>query len=195
MSHLLYLLIIPLVRFLIHINHWYFLHRVLKKHDMWLSGLANDSSKEKKSLSSDAANWISSHTTEITRVYELTGRGQPLESFMDAAGYGFVQQKQLNVLENLLFQNRELLYKARDRLQMAEGYFLTNAKQSLNPLFWLEILFFLPKAIFSASGLESSNKVMDISLKVAQVIYWLLIVYAFIFKPELFNFLFDHKVS
>jgi hypothetical protein len=195
MNHLLYLLFIPLGRFLININHWYFLNRVIKKHILWLKGLPDKASDLEKQQSKESAEWIESNTAEITRVYELTGRGKPLHSFMDAAGYGFVKQQQLNLLENLLFQNTELLQQARSRLLFAKGYFLTNAKQSLNPLFWLEVLFFLPKAIFSASGIESSSKVMDIGLKIAQIIYWLLIIYAFIFKPELFNFIFDHKIA
>lgn len=195
MNHLLYLLVIPLGRFLININHWYFLHRVIEKHNLWLEGLSSNATEDEKLQSRKSADWINSNTAEIIRVYKLTGKEQPLQSFMDAAGYGYVQQKQLNLLENLLFQNTELLQQARDRLFIAKGYFLTSAKQSLNPLFWLEILFFLPKAIFSASGLESSSKVMDIGLKIAQIIYWLLIVYTFIFRPEFFNFIFDHKIT
>lgn len=195
MGHLKYLLLIPVLRFLININHWYFIYRVIGKHNIWLNGLPDNASEKDKELSSKAGSWINSHIAEITRVYELTGRGKPLRSFMDPIGYGHIQQKQLNLLENLLFQNTELLKEARDILFIAKGYFLTNAIQSLNPLFWLEILFFLPKAIFSAAGLESSNKVMDMGLKIAQIIYWLLIVYTFIFKPEFFNFIFDHKIT
>lgn len=171
------------------------MRRVIANHDQWLAGLADDSSEETKRKATSASRWLQQNTLEVTRVYLRTGRGEPVETFMDPVGYGHVQQKQLNVLDNLMYQNKEILQRARDCLYIAKGHFITQAKQSLNPLYWLEVVFFLPSSLVSASGIEATGKVAEIGVKIAQILYWLAIVGAFIFKPELFEFLFAHAKS
>ncbi|EKO3608673.1 hypothetical protein M6C35_003655 [Vibrio metschnikovii] len=192
MEKLYLLLLIPAFRFLININNWWFVKKVLKKHDVYIQGVFDEASQEEKVASNDAANWIRGKTLEITRVYSLTGRDQPIESYMDTAGYGHVQQKRLNILENLLFQNSDVIQQGRSCLEIAKGYFWTNAMHSINPIYWIEVIFFLPKVIMSASGIDATNKIADIGVKVVQILYWLAVVAAFIFKPEIFNFLLDN---
>jgi hypothetical protein len=186
------LLIIPAVRFLINFNNWWFIKRVLNKHNIYIDGLFDGATEKEKIASEISASWIRGKTIEISRVYGLTGRGQPLETFMDTVGYGHVQQKSLNILENILFQNNEVMQRGRNCLEIAKGHFWTNALQSINPMYWLEVIFFLPKAVVSASGIDATNKLADIGLKITQILYWAVIVAAFIFKPELFNFLLDN---
>jgi hypothetical protein len=186
------LLIVPLVRFSININNWWFVRRVLQKHDEYLCGVFDEATPAEKEKSEKAASWIRGKTLEITRVYGLTGREQPVESFMDQAGYGHVQQKSMNILENLLFHNQECMQRGRSCLDIAKGYFWTNAVHSINPLYWLEVIFFLPKAIVSASGIETTSKVAEIGLKLTQILYWGAIISAFLFKPELFSFLLEN---
>ncbi|WP_115718826.1 hypothetical protein [Gallaecimonas mangrovi] len=192
MFKLLVLLLFPISRFLINLNNWNFMRRVIKKHDEWLAGLGNDAPEKDKAKAQKAAEWIQENTTEIGRVFKLTGREIPVESYMDGVGYGYVQKNRLNILDNLLFQNTDILQRGRSLLHIAKGHFLANAKLSLNPLYWLEVLFFLPKSIVSASGIEVTTKMAEVGVKVAQIIYWLAIVGAFLFKPELFSFLYDH---
>lgn len=168
------------------------MRRVINHHNNWLAGLgeAVDTAASKKAQKSSY--WLQTNTLEITRIYLRTGREKPTETFMEPVGYGHVQQQNLNVLDNLMYRNQHILSRARTCLFLAQGHFLTQAKQSLNPIYWLEIVFFLPSSLVSASGIETTGKVAEIGLKVAQIIYWLAIVAAFIFKPDIFEFLYTH---
>lgn len=195
MDNFLLLLIIPLIRFLINIKNWFFVRRVLKKHDEFILGAFDGANDLEKKISTKAATWIRGRTSEITRVYSLTGREQPIETFMEGIGYSRVQQKKLNILENLLFLNEDVISSGRSCLEVAKGFFWTNAINSVNPLYWLEVIFFLPKAIVSASGVDTTNKLADIGLKISQILYWAIIVWAFIFKPELFSFLKENATT
>jgi hypothetical protein len=192
MNSTLLILLIPLARFLININYWNFMRRVINHHNDWLAGFdeAVDTLAGEKAQRS--SHWLQTNTLEITRIYLRTGREKPTETFMEPVGYGHVQQRNLNVLDNLMYPNQRILNRARDCLFLAKGHFLTQAKQSLNPIYWLEIVFFLPSSLVSASGIETTGKVTEIGLKVAQIIYWLAIVAAFIFNPGVFEFLYTH---
>lgn len=185
MSNFAFLLIIPILKFLINLSHWNFIRRVINHHNDWLAGLSDSSDENTKKTSKKAAEWIQAHTDEITRVYLRTGRKKPIESFMEPIGYGSVQEQRLNVLDNLLYQNEQILRRARDCLFIAKGYFLTQTKQSLNPIYWLEILFYLPSSLVSASGIETTSKFAEAGIKIAQLIYWALIVLLVLTRPDI----------
>lgn len=192
MDTFLLLILIPVGRFLINANHWYFLWKALNKHTDYIKQFGDDPSEDIKSASEEAAEWITLNTNEIKRLVKKAGVANPVRQFMEPAGYGHVAQQAFSTLDNLLFQNTDILKEARHFLAVARGHYKTQALQSINPIYWLEVVFFLPKALVSASGLESTNKAADVALKISQVLYWLAIVWAFIYKPELFNFLLEH---
>ncbi len=55
---LLILIGIPLVLFLINMNHWYYLRRVLRQHDRYIAGVSKNASTELKESSKKAAEWL-----------------------------------------------------------------------------------------------------------------------------------------
>lgn len=193
MKEILLILLIPAVRFIVNINNWYYLHNVIKKHDEWVQGVVKNATDEDEKKAKAAATWIQVNTSKINRVVKLSGREAPIRSFMDAVGYGHVQEKQINLLDNLLFQNREVLSGARNVLHVAKGHFYTNAISSLNPIFWLETIFFLPRSIASASGIELTNKLTELAVNSLQMLYWLTLILIIIFRPELFDFILTQK--
>ena len=170
----LYLLIIPAVFFLININDWYYLRTVMQKHDVLIQGFCDDATTSDKELANQAGAWLVANQTEIKRRVLKAGLHGPNVQAMEPAGYGFVQSHSYNVLDNLIVNNIEILQQARQTITVAQGHFLTNAKLSLSPLRWIEILVFLPKQIVGATGIDVSSKVADIALKLIQIVYWLI---------------------
>lgn len=171
----LYLLVIPAVFFLININDWYYLRTVMQKHDVFIEGLYDNASTSVKELANHAGDWLIANQTEIKRRVLKAGLHGPTLQEMEPAGYGFVQPKSYNVLDNLTANNNDILQRARQTIIVAQGHFLINAKLSLSPLRWVEILVFLPKQIVGASGINVSSKVADIALKLIQIMYWLIV--------------------
>ena len=192
MNTIYLLLLIPAARFLINLNNWYFMYRVMSNHEEYTSIFGNDKKEEIKQKSEKAAVWITSNLTDIKERVEKAGIQNPIRQVMENAGYGHVAPTSFTTLDNMLFQNTEILKEVRYLITMAKGYYWSQMIKSINPIFWLEIVFFLPKSILSASGIESSNKIADIALKAVQVIYWLAVVWVLIFKPEIFLLLIGH---
>ncbi|MAO39375.1 MAG: hypothetical protein CMK70_03865 [Pseudohongiella sp.] len=186
MSDWLYLLLIPLVRFLININGWFYLRTVLEKHRVYLYGaIQSNPSPADKNSSDNAARWITANMTEIKSKVSKAGLQPSVKSFMEPIGYGHVQQQQLNVLDNLLFLNKEIVAEACRCIEMAKGHYYVQAMSSLSPVYWAEIIFYLPRYLISASGIDTTSKVVDVFSKVSQIFYWLVIVVIILFKPEL----------
>tara|TARA_R110001592_G_scaffold361737_1_gene673323 strand:+ start:798 stop:1385 length:588 start_codon:yes stop_codon:yes gene_type:complete len=191
MELLILLLLIPIVRGLIFFFDWRYLVKVCDKHSLYLKGVGDSATDEAKEISGKASDWITEHTTEIKRRVEKSGINNPVHSFMDAKGYGYVGQEQMSTLDNLLYLNQNIQSSAVTVLKRSRGHFRNEAIKSINPLFWLETLFFLPKAIVSASGIDASSKLADTGLKVTQIIYWLVILGAVVANPDLLKVLIE----
>ena len=187
----IFLLLIPVIRGLIFFFDWRYLVEVCDKHNLYLKGVGESATDEAKEASGKASDWITEHATEIKRRVEKSGIQNPVHSYMDAKGYGYVGQEQISTLDNLLYLNETIQNSAVMILKKARGHFRNEAIKSLNPLFWLETLFFLPKAIVSASGIDASSKLADTGLKVTQIIYWLVILGAVIANPDLLKVLIE----
>lgn len=162
------------------------------KHKLYLQGVGESATEDAKNTSDKASEWITEHTTEIKRRVKKSGIQNPVHSYMDAKGYGYVGQENISTLDNLLYLNQQIQSSAVTVLKRARGHFRNEAVKSINPLFWLETLFFLPKAIVSASGIDASSKLADTGLKVTQIIYWLIILGAIITNPDLLKVLIEN---
>jgi len=186
----IFILLVPVCRVLINLDGWRYLSKAKRKHHEYIMGIPNRASSEVKTKAKAAANWLTSNLTEIKRKVKAAGVQNPKRSYMEAAGYGFAVQQSMTALDNILFHNEEVLLSASHTLSLAAGSYKTRAIQSVNPLYWLEVLFFLPKQIVSASGIDVSSKVADITLKVVQIIYWVAVVAALVLNPGVFKALF-----
>lgn len=178
------ILLIPLARLLVNLHAYMYLSRALRKHVAYVGGMADNSEHNKKHASNEASQWLTENLSEIKKRVKQAGVDNPTKTFMEPAGYGHVAPQLMSVLDNLLFQNKEVLGKAHHTMQLAAGYYKVEAIKSINPLFWLEVLIFLPKQLISAAGLEVTSKAAEITLKVVQIVYWTLIVLAILLQPE-----------
>jgi hypothetical protein len=185
METFIFILLIPIIRGLIFFFDWRYLAKVYDQHHLYLQGAFDSSSPEAREISRTAGDWLTENSTEIKRRVEKSGISNPTHTFMEAKGYGFAGQEQMTTLDNLLYLNKNIQSSAIEVLKRARGHFKNEALRSINPAFWLETIFFLPKAIISASGINTSSKLADIALKITQVVYWVIILTAVIFNPEL----------
>jgi len=181
MEYWLLIIAIPLLLSLINLNHWYFFRTVIKKHNEYISGITKISTDDENIISREASHWITSNLTEIKRRIKRAGVNIPVKSFMEPAGYGFVSQQSMSVIDNILFQNLDVLQQARAVLELTKGYYLSQAKLCLNPLHWAEIIIYLPRELVKASGIEITSKISDLVIKILQLVYWLSLIAAYYF--------------
>ncbi len=179
-----FLLAIPLLRFLVNFNHYWYLRTVLKRHDIFIDGIVEDKPEKVKNSSRKARNWIQENQIEIKKRVLNTGLNDQMESYMEPLGLGFAQKQQVGALDNLLLLNTDILKSARQLIERAEGYYKTQAFLSLSPLFWIEMIVFLPREMFKLAGFNSSAKSFQILEKTIQIFYW---VISIIYTIKLLN--------
>ena len=173
---LFYLLIIPLIRFLININNFIYLRTALIKQRQYIEGRVNENDERKKRIGQKAGDWVQAHQIEIKRRVLNTGVQDQFESYMEPLGLGYGQKQSLSALDNLLFMNTKILETSREILTRAKGHYKVQAFLSLNPLFWIEIIVFLPREVFKMAGLESESKGYKNSVNILQIVYWLVMI-------------------
>ena len=174
MEKLLYLLIIPFVRFLININHYLYLKKAIHKHDQFIAGeICGENEIKKKRIGQKAGNWIQENQLEIKKRTLNTGIQDQYQSYMEPLGLGSVQRQSMSALDNLLFLNTEILQSARQILKTAKGHYKVQAFLSFSPLFWVELMIFLPRELLKMVGFEIKSKGSQNITNVIQLLYWI----------------------
>ena len=143
---------------------------------MFLEGQKEGVSERVKKCSRKDRAWLQDNQLEIKNRVLNAGLNDQTESFMEPLGLGYAEKRQRGALDNLLLLDTDILASARELMGRARGYYKTQAWLSLSPLFWLEMLIFLPREIIKLAGFKSSSKLFQISVKLIQVVYWIISV-------------------
>ena len=105
-----------------------------------------------------------------------------------ADDFGYVNHGSVNLFDNLSYVG--FVSEANLPLHVAKyfsqciGIYKTRLKNVLNPIIWIETFIYLPKMIFVYLGFlnSDSSKMLDVPLKIAQLIYWCLLCYLLFIK-------------
>lgn len=104
-------------------------------------------------------------------------------------GYGQIASANASVFDNILNQREDVARMAMSSLLEAKGNYWSRFINSINPLYWMRIILFLPKSILSYLGVESDRVIV----KILQLIYWFIgVICTFalaVFPDEIKNFI------
>lgn len=183
-------LAIVLIRFILNYSKYLFLKKAITKHDIFARSHFKNASESDKKDGEKAGSWLEARLIEISKSVLNAGIHDIVHSFMKPVGYNHVQEQKMSVLENLLYyKDVNTLLQANDLMRRAKGYYWFESIKSINPIFWIEFIVFLPKEIvnYFASGNESKS--LSIVTKIIQLLYWIasLIVIFITNKAEITN--------
>ena len=149
-----------------------YMRRALRKHNIFIDGIGTDVSEELKTSSEKAAAWINENQLEIKKIIMESGLEDQIISWKESMGLGFANTKKMSTIDNLTISNPKILGSGQMALSRAKGYYKHQAIKSFNPIFWVELVVFLPKEIVSFTGLKSEKKSFLLTLNFVQLIYW-----------------------
>ena len=131
-----------------------------------------------------------SHKNQIINYIKYAGIKDRYIPVVQAVGYGHVASSSVSILDNFLNNRQDIASNAMNCLLEAKGNYWSRFINSFNPFYWLRIILFLPRYLFSYLGLKEEN----IIIKIFQIIYWLLaIIFTFllaVFPEEIKKFIF-----
>ena len=136
-------------------------------------------------LAQDNASWdFVQRQSEVKDLLVKSGVGNPTLPRVEALGLGQVLNHNLNVIDNMVTNDQEIVQHMVHLFYMAEGTFSFRIRQSINPIFWLETIIFLPSLILGFVGVPSTSSLS----KIANIAVWLLGAAGFVFSlPDFYD--------
>lgn len=156
LSNLLFLFIVVcIIKFSINLFKYYRLKYLLKKYREYLKN----------------PNWeFAQYKLEIARLFKNTGIKEIGVSISENVGYGNLKVHTLSVLDNIVNRNEKVVNIVTETFYSSIGYYKSRFIETINPLFWIEFLLFVPKNIASYIGFKTDNMIANIF----QITYWIL---------------------
>ena len=116
--------------------------------------------KYTEDLAQEIPNWnFVRRTTETKDLLEKSGVGTPTLQRFEAVGGGYGREKVLDVLDNMMMNDNEVATHMIHLFHMAEGAFSFRIIQSINPIYWLETVVFLPSLILEFVGISRTSSI------------------------------------
>lgn len=146
-----------------------------------------------KNFSSDTSEKMNamSHKNQIINYIKYAGVKDKYIPIVQPVGYGKLASSTVSVLTNISINRQDIASNAMDCLLEAKGNYWSRFINSFNPFYWLRLIIFIPKYIFSYLGLKEESAL----IKIFQLIYWLLAVIftslLSVFPEEIKNFIFS----
>lgn len=127
-----------------------------------------------KNYSDDTTEKMSAmaHKTQIINYIKNAGVKDKVIPVTQSLGYGKLASASVSVLENILNSRQDIAQIVFECLLEAKGNYWSRFINSFNPFYWLRIIIFIPKYIFSYLGLKEESFV----IKNFQLIYWFIAV-------------------
>lgn len=169
MLKLLWLLLIPLIFFILNLSKWIRTNRFSTNYQMfWL----NRSHMKMKNIKDKKQEIISLLQEANIKPFEIT--------ITEPSGYGFASHSPTSSFDNLFYDSDAFVRYNMQALQQAKEVYRQRMFTSINPISWLEILLFLPQNILKYMGLPPKS----LASRILNVIYWVMgIVVAIINEP------------
>ncbi len=165
--------IIIFLKLVLNASKFYQISRYLKKYEDYVKAVANKSEEDTWKYVQDQSSIIS-----LLKGAEITDSRLPYVEDV-ASGYGgaFVRKGTFSIMENIFSVRADVVAVTTHMFNVAIGYYKARTLESVNPLYWLELIVFLPKKI-----MEHLNFQHDPTKKILQVIYWIIMLFFFVFE-------------
>jgi hypothetical protein len=100
-------------------------------------------------------------------------------------GYGYIVSANVSSFKNMQFLGSDVVPIIDMAFNQASTIFKQNIVDAINPLYWLDLVVFLPKHITYYLNIPSDN----IGVKILQIIWWILNLTFLLFKDYTIQFL------
>jgi len=135
-------------------------------------------------LTKDTRIPIAEERAQVIRLFKEAGIEDGTLPFSEPDGFGYVSQGMASVFDNFP-SNRENIEQVLIRMFLeAIGVYRTRALESINPLYWIEFVVFLPREVLKYLGVSAENLLS----KIITLVWWVIssaIAFVFaLYRPD-----------
>lgn len=128
---------------------------------------------------------FSIYTASVVKLFRQAKVKESYVADVDYVGFGQVKTCQASVFENMAILREDVVSSMLNSFAKAEGTYRMNLLECFSPIYWIQVIVFLPQKIFEYIGI-SEEKVIS---RVLQVVYWALTPALILFRSELYEFI------
>lgn len=108
---------------------------------------------------------------------------------VEAVGYGLVSTCNISVFDNFPHNRRDMFEIMKNKFHEAIGVYRSRMIDTINPIFWVQYIIYLPKNILIYLGLKNKN----IFIKIVQILWWIVglifTIFLTVYQTELTSFI------
>lgn len=127
--------------------------------------------------------YISNNRQRIVQLFKKSNIKDTHRSHVESLGLGYVGTSSISLFENISGLREDIVNLVFANLQEACSVFRSRILESFNPVYWGELIIFLPKNILVYLGVKPEK----IIIKIFQIFYWIIGVISVVIKIFLNN--------
>ena len=127
---------------------------------------------------------LSEHKTQVIKLFKDAGIEDAPIPFAQPVGYGNIVTGNASSFDNFPSRREDVAHNTVDMFDQSIGVYRMRMWETINPLYWIDAIIYLPRTVLSYLGVSSDN----IGAKLLQVMYWAGGVALIWYRPDLKKF-------
>lgn len=121
---------------------------------------------------------IVEHSLQIVKLLEDAGVEDVAVTHVEEIGYGQLQNSRPSVFKNISIKRQDIAGHVLAMFHQAIGAYRSRMIETINPLFWIEVVIFLPKQFLKYLGASSDS----LAARILQALYWIFGTLVWLYK-------------
>lgn len=170
---LLVALVIIVLKFLLNLQNYFKIKKFRRYYEEFLEGNRDD---------------MPSYKQEVCFLLKKAQIPDAQIPVVEPIGYRHVLSAKISIQSMFPTTRTDFAAETLNMLAAAEGVFFKNMIDSFNPLYWIELLIFLPKNLLAYIGLNPETTAFRLCNVLLTFIWWVFVAVLTFFKPQLQKF-------
>lgn len=138
---------------------------------------------------SDKSYRIDEHKLQTIDLFKKAGVKDSQTPISQPVGYGQVANFNASVFQNFPMAQKVIAGPALEMFKNAIGIYKTRMFEAINPLYWIDLIIFLPKNLLAYIGLDSEATAFKLWNVFLTFIWWAICTVVTLFQPEIKDFI------
>ncbi len=139
----------------------------------------------------NSTNNFEEYRSEIISLFKKANISDEYIPITQPTGYGCTSTQNASVFSNFPSKHEKIAPIILKMLDDTVGIYRERYKEALNPLYWIDVIIFLPKNLITYIGLSLETPAFKLCNILASAIWWILLFLLYLFGNDLYQYIFE----
>ncbi|MCP4355742.1 MAG: hypothetical protein GY793_08975 [Proteobacteria bacterium] len=122
----------------------------------------------------DRTNWyISNNKQQIIKLLKKAGIKDTAKNYLEDAGFGKIEKKRMTIFNSICSSKEYVVRSMAENFAEAINVFKKRIFNSINPIYWIELILCLPQNILEYLKVPSEDR----KIKILNVVWWFCLLF------------------